>query len=353
MSYLAPHFDPDVFVSYSQGDAIGGHAPLRDWTQALVGRLRDRLHALETEFDELNIWMDLRVDPTTQLTEDLKAKASSCGILMIVMTKRFLQSSWCRDELEWFKEQIQERTIVGGRLFVIRAQQTDTNLWPDFLRDERGHALTGFSFYDPEYGYPWGFQLREPGDDYFRELTRLQIWLTRRLRELRKRADKSAKFADTTLTAAPQPAGPRLVYLHARPESESVRTEIGLVLRSDGFIPIAPTASAGTTLADWRREAKDRMEAAKRCEALALLRVVEGERFVGDLLEIGVDERERIAGARGAPLPCAVLDKTGKALPIDVTPFGIERFDVNRTDWRGQFRAWLDAVRGPLVRNSP
>ena len=77
------------------------------------------------------------------------------------------------------------------------------------------------------------------------------------------------------------------------------------------------------------------MEAAKRCEALALLRADDADRFVGDLLDIGVDERERIAGARGAPLPCAVLDKTGEGLPIDVAPFGIERFDVSRTDWRG------------------
>ena len=68
-------------------------------------------------------------------------------------------------------------------------------------------------------------------------------------------------------------------------------------------------------------------------------------RFVGDLLDIGVDERERIASARGAPLPCAVLDKTGAELPIDVAPFGIEHFDVTRENWRGDFRQWLDAAR--------
>ena len=88
------------------------------------------------------------------------------------------------------------------------------------------------------------------------------------------------------------------------------------------------------------------MEAAKRCEAMALLRVDDGERFVGDLLDIGVSERERIAAARGAPMPCAVLDKTGAGLPIDVAAFGIERFDVNLTDWRGRFREWLDVARG-------
>ncbi len=88
-----------------------------------------------------------------------------------------------------------------------------------------------------------------------------------------------------------------------------------------------------------------RVEAAKRCDALALLRPEDNDRFVGDLFEIGVDERERIANARGAPLPCALLDKTGQTLPVDVAPFGINRFDVNKDAWRGEFHKWLDAAR--------
>ena len=106
MSYLAPHFGPDVFVSYSHGDPIGGRAPLRDWTRALILRLNDRLHALETEFDDFHIWMDPEIDQTAHLTEELRAKASACGVLMIVMSKRYLMSSWCRDELDWFREAV-------------------------------------------------------------------------------------------------------------------------------------------------------------------------------------------------------------------------------------------------------
>jgi hypothetical protein len=64
------------------------------------------------------------------------------------------------------------------------------------------------------------------------------------------------------------------------------------------------------------------------------------------ILDIGVDERARIADARGAPLPCAVLDKTGTRMPLDVTSFGIEHFDIGRENWRGEFRQWLDAA-GP------
>jgi hypothetical protein len=356
VSYLAPYFGPDVFVSYSHGKPIGGRAPLRDWSRALIARLKDGLRDLRAEFDDLDIWMDPDLDPTAQLTDELKGKAGACGVLMIVMSERYLQSSWCHDELDWFKEQIKDRTGTGGRVFVIRAQETDGSQWPDFLRDQRGHAMMGFSFYDPESGEPWGFQLREPGDEYFKELTRVRIWLVRRLRELRERAAKEAEAKKSTpaTPAASQGLTPsRRIYLHARPENESARAEIDLALKDEGIISLTAQNGAGGGLEAWQREASDRLETAKRCAALALLRIDQDERFVGDLLDIGVDERERIAAARGAPLPCAVLDKTSGRLPIDIAPFDIERFDVNRTGWRSQFRAWLEAAPGAIAGPAP
>ncbi len=215
MSYLAPYFDPDVFVSYSHGDPVGGRAPLRDWSQALIGRLRDGL-ALYTGFDSLDIWMDPDIDPTTYLTDDLRRKASACGVLMIIMTNRWLHSPWCRDEVGWFKEQIQDRAGLGARVLLISAQATDTRQWPDFLRD-----VAGFSFYDPENGIPLGFQDQEPGDEYYKELNRLRLWLAKRLRELRERGDATAaakkekrrplgmaqSAAEAAETAGPTPLG--------------------------------------------------------------------------------------------------------------------------------------------------
>jgi hypothetical protein len=40
-------------------------------------------------------------------------------------------------------------------------------------------------------------------------------------------------------------------------------------------------------------------------------------------------------------------------MPIDIASFGIERFDVNRTDWRNQFRAWLEGAHGAAAGTSP
>jgi hypothetical protein len=84
-------------------------------------------------------------------------------------------------------------------------------------------------------------------------------------------------------------------------------------------------------------KAAKRIGFAKDCDALALLRGDGDERFDDDLQEIGIGERERIEAARGVPLPCAVLDRSRRNLPIDVSAFGIERFDLGKDDWRGAF----------------
>ena len=251
VAYLGPHFDPDVFVSYAHGDPRHvGESPLKVWTVALVRRLESQILSLDTEYDALQIWMDEQIDPTAQLTEELRSKAAGSGILIIVMSKRYLASSWCRDELEWFRKQIQDRAGEPGRVFVIRAQPTDQAAWPDFLRDERGYAMPGFSFHDPVTGLPWGWpDLAETDRDFVKEMCRLQTALTKRLRELRDRAEKRSQAEAAGRPAiAPQSgvpqSGAHRIYLHAPSDCEPARVEIGRVLTQDGLVPLTARVSA-------------------------------------------------------------------------------------------------------------
>jgi hypothetical protein len=340
MAFLLPHFEYDAFVSYSHG-VIGreSDAPLRDWTLELINRLETDIRAVDTEFDGLLIWRDEHIDPTIHLTDELRGKVKTSGILLIVMSPRYLNSSWCKDELEWFKQQILERERDQGRIFVVRALRTDENQWPEFLRDARGNTLVGFMFHDNQSAMPFGWRGSTTNhESYVRELWRLQTALTRRLRELRANAERRSKaFAARPVAAG----GQKRVYLHARPEYAGAYDDVKRVLIEDGIAPLSAVADPGRDIADWMRESRARIETAKRCDALALVRADQDEKFIGDLLEIGVDERERIQSARGAALPCAVLDRSGVSLPIDVSSYGIERFDVGRDDWRGQFQGWL------------
>jgi hypothetical protein len=340
MAFLTPYFEYDAFVSYSHG-VIGAESdtPLRDWTLELVRRLEADIRAVDTEFDDLVVWRDLHIDPTIHVTDELRGKVRTSGILLIMMSPRYLTSAWCKDELEWFRQQVQDRERDHGRVFVVRVLRTDENRWPEFLRDTRGHPLPGFQFHDKQDLMPYCWRgSTENREAYVRELWRLQTALTRRLRELRTNAERRRKPQAARIIGAG--AQPR-VYLHSRPESAVACDEVRRVLVEDGIAPLSTVPDPGRDIADWMRESRARIETAKRCDALALVRADNDERFIGDLLEIGVDERERIQSARGTPLPCAVLDSSGEELPIDVSDYGIERFDVGRDDWRGQFHGWL------------
>jgi TIR domain len=351
MAYLAPHFDPDVFVSYSHGDSLGeGKSPLKEWTRALFRETLEReIQALHPEFRTLNVWMDDKIDPTALLTPELRSMVTASGVLMIVMSEHYLASSWCHDELEWFRKQIQDRAGDPGRVFVIRAQKTDPSKWPDFLRDERGNPLIGFTFHDSENGMPMGWpDLRWVDVEFRKAMAGLHTALTKRLRELRERAEQRSGVAG----ARPPPGtatGSRPVYLHALPESEAARADIKIALSSDGIETVSEEPGDGPRLKDMKRDSDLRIEAAKRCEALAVVRADNSRRSVVDVLEVGVDERERIAIARGRPIPCAVLDRTGERMPIDISAYGIDRFDVNKDTWRSEFRQWLAAARAPLA----
>jgi TIR domain len=345
MAFLLPFYDYDAFVSYSHGaHSEGADTPLKDWTLNLVRRLQTDI-TLDPDFRGLHIWRDEQIDPTIHISDELRGKVSRSGVLMIVMSPLYLESSWCKDELEWFRQQVQDRERDQGRVFIIRAWRTDEKNWPEFLRDTRGHALPGFQFYDRQDGMPYLWRGAETNREaYVQELWRLQGALTKRLRELRDNAERRSKM-EAAPAAAPSPVGPRRVYLHARAGQASLCDQVKRALTQRGIAPLSTVADPGRALADWKRESRTRMETAKHCDAMALVRADGDESFVGDLLEIGIDERERIQAERGVPLPCAVLDHSGETLPIDVSGVGIERFDLADDSWSGRFRGWLDQLR--------
>lgn len=231
MAFLRPHFEYDVFVSYSHGVPPGvTQAPLRDWTHKLIDNLEADTRAVSEEFDLLHIWRDQQIDPTMQLTDELRSKVTCSGVLMIVMSAKYLASAWCKDELEWFRQQVQDRARDQGRVFVVRALSTDEKAWPDFLRDVRGHAMPGFKFYDKPDTMPFGWRgAGENSEPYVRALGSLQAVLIRRLRELRAGAERRIT-AELRALALPS-TRPRRIYLHARPEHASTYDEIRQIYR--------------------------------------------------------------------------------------------------------------------------
>jgi hypothetical protein len=348
MPYLMPQFDYDVFISYAHGHVPGvADPPLKRWSQAMIDRLKADIASLFTDFDELKIWDYRSIDPTAELTDELRNKVERSCLLLIVMSPRYLASAWCKDELTWFERQFAERRKGVGRVFIVRAVSTDSNKWPRFLKDERGHADLGFRFHretDDENVEPYGWpDLVDRNEDFYRALSTLRTTLVQRLRAIKKSRDRQT--APVAMTAAAPAWRPPRVYLHARPEYDALRKSVSDELREAGCNVVTPVpAAAGGSPADWTAESRARIEAAQHCDALTLLRGSTDRHFDDELLDIAMDERERINTARGAPLPCAVLDASRSPFPM--ADFArrnrIALFDLGEPAWRTSFKDWAE-----------
>jgi hypothetical protein len=346
MAFLSPHYAYDAFVSYSHGHPQGaGDSPLKCWSLALIKALRADILDLSADFDALEIWIDEQIDPTAELTEAIRNTVKASAILIVLMSDRYLKSSWCRDEREWFESQVKNRIQDLSCVLVVRVTKTDDADWPSFLRDERGHAVVGFRFHPvpdhPDdivepYGWP---DLIERNESFRKELSNLRTVFTRRLLELKERAPRQARppQVGATPTARRRPR----IYLHARPEHDHLRAQVEQALSSLGCDSVAMPPGTVQTLSGWTKESEQRIQLARRCDALALLRAVD-DGFYGDLLDVGIDDRERITADRGRALPCAVLDAAAEPLPTIASTYGIERFRLDQPNWKPAFRSWLD-----------
>ncbi len=349
MAFLAGEFLHDVFVSYSHGDPHGERdTPLKYWTGEFIRALGATIRSTDPELRGLDIWFDAHFDPTRHLTDELRRRVKSSGILMVIMTPAYLESGWCRDELAWFEEQVADRKREAGRIFVIHALATDRAKWPAFLQDDLGNALVGFPFYDPQTEKPFGWGAEDiirSGKEFNNPLWTLKTALTRRLRELR---DAGRTEAPAVAPASVHRSGAaKRIYLLLRPEPEylKLREQVGEDLKKDGLwpIPVNPPAAAGGGMTDWITERKRRLRDAKHCAALGLVRAGDDESFALDLYRVGVEERDMIEEEQGAKPPCAVFDGAGEALDFDYQGFEISRFDIRAQNWRDEFRAWLEA----------
>lgn len=358
MAYLSPDYEYDIFVSYSHGDPKQtGTSPLKIWSHSFIEALKADFYALADDFDNVEIWYDKDIDPTLELTPELRSKVKASAILMIMMSPKYLKSAWCGDECAWFEEQIRDRAVGKGRFFVVRVVPTKDSSWPAFLRDERGHPIVGFRFHPPPdqpedsvtpFGWP---DLTEHNESFRRELNRLRMWLVRRLRELKQDCRIVASKPAPMLAEAGRL--PR-IYLHARPEHVDQREAIDRTLSECGScLVIAPSPNAmDRDLAHWAQESKSRIAIARYCDVLALLRPSPDHAFLGDFFSVGVDERWRIEAERSAPLPCIVLDGSGTPLEIDAARYGIDRLEISEPGWLTAFLTWIQKKRAVQLETS-
>jgi hypothetical protein len=140
MGYLR-EYEHDIFVSYAHSDL------LNEWSKDLIGRIRNLVAGGLglREDDQVGLWWDYRMCGHEPLTRQLREKAERSAVLLVLMSEWYLDSSWCRDELEWFFNAVRQKR-ADRAVFVVRVRATEQSKWPKIFKDERGYPLTGYDF---------------------------------------------------------------------------------------------------------------------------------------------------------------------------------------------------------------
>lgn len=241
MGYLSD-CDHDIFVSYAHSEA------LNDWSKRLV---EDARKFVATglgmrQAKNVDLWMDYKICGNEPLTRQLREKVEKSGVLLVLMSEWYLESSWCRDELGWFFDAVRQKR-ADRPVFVVRVRSTDHGQWPEVFKDERGHALVGYDFVrdveDNNLGLPKGFPSPENAPDskeYYEALSKLASDIVTQMKAL---AVPKARPPGRTSGLREEPAQRERIFLAAAPaeDVDDLRDELAGLLRAQGCLVVPET----------------------------------------------------------------------------------------------------------------
>ena len=185
-------FENDIFVSYAHVDNEPFDNP-QGWVDSFAQRLGLRLAQLTGS--KPAIWRDKRLQGNEYFVGSIGDAVSSTRLLLSVISPVYVNSDWCRGELEEFsRRSIQSGGAGAGnlsRVFKVVKTHVDEGDMPEELQ-----GLLGYHFYDfDERGRPREFRPDDPPNKdqrYWDRLEDLALDIVKALKTLRD-SEKSEK----------------------------------------------------------------------------------------------------------------------------------------------------------------
>lgn len=232
-----------IFISYARHDnSLPPNAvELQDkgFVSALEGQLDYVFQDLGAPMPKL--WRDQRqIEPADQFDPLLREAIGASALLLVVLSPNWMASTWCRRELELFKERWKSEGEMGVRQRIVVAckRHVPRDERPALLQGQQGYDF--FAFEGPsESGRQIDFFARgKPRlDEYYPVINELGGVLNRRARQLSggRRGDPSPSRPEP-IAASTRPPRDRIVYL-AKPASDMAVPYARLVkeLEGDGY----------------------------------------------------------------------------------------------------------------------
>ncbi len=207
-------FTHDVFISYGHLDDEDPAGDVKGWVDLLVERL-PRLVSNSLGYQP-KIWRDERsLHGNDLLTAAIEEGISRSLLLIPIVSPRYVQSEWCRVELNAFCNTAPPSGAPPHRSRIFKVIKTPLLLHPN-REPEQLRDLIGYSFFEMEGDMPVEFSPdTTPNKDqrYWTALRRLAWDISNMLVEL-KHAPESQQAGST--------ATPASTVSHAAPYSHAV-----------------------------------------------------------------------------------------------------------------------------------
>jgi hypothetical protein len=343
--FLGKPFQHDLFVSYSHGAFPGSHKPqLKVWSEKFAEDLREELAILDG-FSKVSLFLDdgkrsdENVDRAEKLTDFLRTRVTGSALFALLMTPQYLDSKWCRQELEWWCEKHHPDTLgAGARVHPCWVLPSDEARWHEAIKDVAGHCCYDR---DEDQAEARPFAWRGAKDDrYGKVLTAIAGAMARRLRDLKEILDERRCQEEQRNKIAS--GGAEILFLHGRPDAAAAWHRACDNLGDAGFSVVpdrpVPIASDGGLGPEYRAQLVN-------SDGVLLLGAEDGPAIDTDIIVIGRNFRN-LAAASKPFLPCAVLNIAGEPLRTarrlkNVNNLRMGWIDSTVNDWPMRVRSWL------------
>jgi hypothetical protein len=359
VSYIGDPFRHDLFVSYSHGTIEGAEvSPLKRWSDGFIEQLELELRQHPKFGRELALFFDdahrpgTGLDPSSGLTEQLREEIGASALLQVLMSDHYLQSSWCRDERDWWvRKQAELGLSLNDRIAMARVWPT-SDPWPPPFVDERGNPFVGFCFYDKARAdvrpqpYEWPAPDGTSKGPFRDQLLDLVGWLWQKIELLKRRADERRVAAADAAKLAEESG--QALYLHARQEHVQTWQTARTALEDQGFavFPVDQPDAVSADPAQAKQDQVARIDLLGRCDALLLVGTGDARAVDEDLIVVGRGDRQLARAKYQRYVPCGLVDTAGAPIATEARrrtarALQVDWIDGTRSPWAVDVKAWL------------
>ncbi|MFA7239222.1 MAG: TIR domain-containing protein [Sulfuricellaceae bacterium] len=172
-----------VFISYAHADNPVFDEGTSGWVSGFVDKLQKAI-AMKYGGREVRCWMDFRLEPQRAVDEELRRRIVESKCIVAFMSPCYLNSAWCRKEMETFVELVGDGK-ANNRVFLVEILPTDRTQWHSGIQSIGEVKLWCNGLEQPEaMTLGWPTPNYKADKDYWKQLNRLADILARQMQNL-------------------------------------------------------------------------------------------------------------------------------------------------------------------------